>query len=101
MFRQRASKTDPNTERIVDWLADHSAELEQNGLAEGGIAAEAGLAAEQATAAIDHLEDREIVVRMPHPLANPPGVLLKAGRAWPEAREAALAKRAGTRPSSG
>jgi hypothetical protein len=92
MARKQAAKPDANTLRIAEWLAGRGAELEHQGLAAEGIAAAVGMPEAQVKAALDHLEDREVVVRMPHPLASPPQTLLKAGRAWPEMRDEILKK---------
>jgi hypothetical protein len=40
--------------------------------------------------ALDHLEAREEVVRLPQALTSPPQFLLKPGRGWPEARDEIL-----------
>jgi hypothetical protein len=50
------------------------------------------MSAEEITEAIDHLEAREEVVRMPHGLTTPPHFMLKPGRGWPDVRDQMLSK---------
>jgi hypothetical protein len=75
-------KADPNTIRIMQWLAEHSAEFEQGSIEEAQIASAVGLANDDVTTAIDWLENKEAVVRFPHPLSTPARTMLKPGRGW-------------------
>ena len=92
MASQHHSKIDPNAERIAQWLAENRAEFEGQGISEDRLAAAVGLSGEKITEAIDHLEAREEVVRMPQALTTPPHFLLKPGRGWPEMRDELLGK---------
>ena len=86
-------KHDPNSDRVAEWLAQHSEEFEGSGIDESRLTEAVGLDATALANAIDHLESREIVVRLPKALTTPPQVTLKAGRAWPEIRDALGAQR--------
>jgi hypothetical protein len=46
----------------------------------------ASLPAEEVTEGVDYLENREEVVRFPHPLETPLRVELKPGRGWAQLR---------------
>ena len=73
-----------NASRIVEWLVDNQSEFEQKGIEESRIPAAVGLSEAEATRAIDHLEGREDVARLPEALSNPPKFLLKPARGWPK-----------------
>ncbi len=73
-------KIEQNATRIIRWLAEHRAELEQNGIAEATLAGSVGLAEREVTQAVDYLENHEAVVRFPHASTTPPSMLLKPGR---------------------
>src|SRR5262245_54212331 len=75
-------KVDPNVTRIIHWLMEHSQEFEQGNIEETQIAGSVGLAKDDVTTAIDWLENREGVVRFPHPLSTPARTMLKPGRGW-------------------
>jgi hypothetical protein len=75
-------KADPNASRIIHWLIEHSAELEQGNIEEAHLADAVGLAKDEMTQAIDYLENHEAVVRFPHPLHTPPRIMIKPGRGW-------------------
>jgi len=70
--------------RIVEWLLDNRSEFEESGIEESKIPAAVGLSEAEVTKAIDHLETREDVARLPESLSNPPKFLLKPARGWPE-----------------
>ena len=87
-------QVEQNSQRIAQWLAAHSTEFEQQGINEDQLAAAVSLAAKDATEAIDHLENREEVVRMPKSSTTPPRFLLKPGRGWADVRDKVLEKSA-------
>ena len=93
MADEHKSKADQNAHRISQWLIEHRTEFEQQGINEDKVAAATGLSDIEAKEAIDHLESREEVVRMPQTLTTPPQFLLKPGRGWPEIRDHELEKR--------
>ena len=93
MADKNKSQVEQNALRVAQWLAGNS-EFEQQGINEDQVVAAVGLPEKDATAAIDYLENREEVVRMPKAL-TPPQFLLKPGRAWSEVRDKVLGKTAG------
>jgi DNA-binding GntR family transcriptional regulator len=72
-------KHDEKSERILRWLHEHRAEFEGAGVAEGSLAAATGLSEDEVTEAVDHLENREAVARIPQHGA---GSLLQPARGW-------------------
>ena len=93
MADKNKSQVEQNALQVAQWLAGNS-EFEQQGINEDQVAAAVGLTDEDAAEAIDHLENREEVVRMPKAL-TPPQFLLKPGRGWSEVRDQVLGKSAG------
>ena len=85
---EHSHKHDPNSDRVAEWLAQHSEEFEGSGIDESRLTEAVGLDAKSLTKAIDHLEGYEAVVRSPKAATTPPQFTLKAGRAWPESRDA-------------
>ncbi|HVG28710.1 MAG TPA: hypothetical protein VM864_03225 [Pyrinomonadaceae bacterium] len=79
MTDEHRPKHDEKSERILRWLFEHRAEFEGAGVAEGSLAAAAGLSEDEVTAAVDHLENREAVARLPQHGA---GSLLQPARGW-------------------
>ncbi len=92
MADEHRTGLDPKSERVARWLAENRSEFESQGIGEAQLAPALGLTTEEITEAIDHLEAREEVVRMPQGLSTPPQFQLKPGRGWPEARDEILAK---------
>jgi hypothetical protein len=82
-----------NAARAAEWLMGQGAEFEGQGVSEESLASALGLTHDEITEAIDHLENREEVVRFPRPSTTPPQVILKPGRGWPEIREKMLGSR--------
>src|SRR5919202_4211619 len=82
MSDQHKPKHDEKAERILKWLFEHRAEFEGEGVAEGSLAAAVGLSDEEVTKAVDRLENREALARIPHHDANRPGFLLQPARGW-------------------
>ena len=87
------TKIDPKAERVAQWLVENRTEFEGQGIGEDKLAPALGMATEEITEAIDHLEAREEVVRMPQALTTPPHFLLKPGRGWPDVRDEMLGKK--------
>jgi hypothetical protein len=79
MADDRRSKNEGGARRVAEWLANHQTDFEAGSVVETQLPAAVGLPEKELTAAVDHLENREEVVRFPH------GVL-KPGRGWPELR---------------
>lgn len=77
-------------ERVARWLAENRSEFEGQGISEDKLAAALSMPGEAVTEAIDHLEAREEVVRMPQALSTPPQFKLKPGRGWPDVRDKIL-----------
>ena len=94
MADKNKAKIEQDAQRIAQWLMDNSAEFEQQGINESKVTAAVGLSEIDAKTAIDHLENREEVVRMPQAL-TPPQFLLKPARGWPEIKAKAM-KQAGS-----
>jgi hypothetical protein len=92
MVDEHRTKIDPKAERVAQWLAENRTEFEGKGIGEDKLAAALGMTAEEIMEAIDHLEAREEVVRMPQALTSPPHFLLKPARGWPDMRDEILGK---------
>ena len=90
------SKTDEKTRRVAQWLVENRAEFEGQGIGEDKLTSALGIASTEIMEAIDHLEAREEVVRLPQALTTPPQFLLKPGRGWPEARDELLGTASGS-----
>lgn len=73
-----------NARKVAEWLMGREAEFEGDGVDEKSVAAAIGLSEDEAVAAVDYLENREEVVRMPHGTTAPSQFLLKPGRGWPD-----------------
>ena len=89
-------KVTQNTSRIIHWLIEHSAEFEQGKIEEMLLADSVGLAKDEVMQAIDHLENREAIVRFPHPLSNPPQIMIRPGRGWHDLLEKEVGKAVST-----
>jgi hypothetical protein len=87
MADEHRTGIDPKAERLAQWLVENRIEFEGQGISEDKLAPALGMTIEEITEAIDHLEAREDVVRMPQALTSPPHFLLKPGRGWPEMRD--------------
>ena len=95
MADEHKARTDLKTQRVAQWLVENRTEFEAQGIGEDQLAPALGMTSTEITEALDHLEAREEVVRMPRALTTPPQFLLKPGRGWPEAREEILGREAG------
>jgi hypothetical protein len=93
MAHERKSKIEQNAYQIAQWLIDNRKEFEQEGITEARVATAVGLLSVDAKEAVDHLENREEVVRMPQPQTTPRQFVLKPGRIWADIREQILEKR--------
>lgn len=81
-------KIEQNANRVVTWLADNRAEFEEQGIKEDSLAGVVEIGGvDQVRAAIDRLENKEIVVRRPVALTSPPQFLLTPGRTWSAVRD--------------
>jgi len=82
------AKIEQDANRVVSWLADNRAEFEERGINEDSLAGAVEIGGvDQVRAAIDRLENKEVVVRRPVALTSPPKFLLTPGRTWPAVRE--------------
>ena len=88
---------DQNAAQIVEWLLQNRSEFEQNGIEESSISVTVGLSEAEVTRAIDQLENREDVARLPETLSNPPKFLLKPARGWPEIIKSASERKTGAK----
>lgn len=85
-------KIEQNSLRIAEWLANNAAEFEQQGINEDKIAPASALADLEVKEALDHLENREEIVRFPKAMSKPPQFLLKPGRGWTSLKAKALGR---------
>lgn len=82
MGDEHRPKRDERAQRVLRWLAEHRAEFEGAGVPEGALASALGLPDDEVTAAVDRLESREAVARIPHHDATQQGFLLQPARGW-------------------
>jgi hypothetical protein len=82
MTEEHKPKHDERSERVLGWLFEHRADFESAGIAESSLAAAVGLSADEVTEAVDRLENREAVARIPHHDAAHTGSLLQPARGW-------------------
>jgi hypothetical protein len=88
MSDRKKAKLEQDANRVVSWLADNRAEFEARGINENSLAGAVEIGgADQVRAAIDRLENREVVVRRPLALTSPPQFLLIPGRTWAAVRD--------------
>ncbi len=92
MADERKAVTEENARRVARWLADNRAEFEGEGVGEDRLAPALRMAGAEITEAVDHLEAREEVVRVPRALTTPPQFVLKPGRGWRELRDEMLGR---------
>ncbi|HEX8161496.1 MAG TPA: hypothetical protein VF538_06465 [Pyrinomonadaceae bacterium] len=85
-------KHDEKSERVLRLLYERRGEFEGAGVAESSLAAAVGLSDEEVTEAVDHLENREAVARIPQHGA---GFLLQPARGWADVCEELGRGRAG------
>jgi hypothetical protein len=89
------ARAEQSARRVAEWLAQNRAEFEGQGIEEDKLAPALGSTAEEIREAVDHLEEREEVVRMPQGMTIPPQFKLKPGRGWPEARDEIIGRASG------
>ncbi len=92
MADERKAVTEENARRVARWLAENRAEFESEGVAEDSLAPSLRMVGAEITEAVDHLEAREEVVRVPRALTTPPQFVLKPGRGWRELRDEMLGR---------
>lgn len=92
MADEHKNAIERNAQRVARWLVENRAEFEGQGIGEDKLAPTLGIGSTEITEAIDHLEAREEVVRMPQALTTPPHFLLKPGRGWPDVRDEIVGK---------
>ena len=76
------SQVDHNAQRIIEWLVENRTTFEEQGVSQEALTSAVGMSDADITEAIDHMENREEVVRMPQGMTIPPHFLLKPGRGW-------------------
>jgi len=84
MAHEHKTDVHENAARIIEWLMEHRAEFEQNGIEETSLAGSVGMSEEEIREAVDHLENHEDLARIPEGLSDPPRFLLKPARGWHE-----------------
>ena len=87
MAGNRKTEVPENAARIIEWLLEHRAEFEQEGVEESRLAVAIGLSEDEIREAIDHLENHDDVARLPEGLSKPPQFLIKPARGWSEIAE--------------
>jgi len=93
MAAKHKIKVEQTATRVAEWLVDNRSEFEQSGIGEERLAAAVGISDLEVREAVDHLENREDLVRWPQALTSPPRFLLKPGRMWPASRDKVIAKK--------
>ena len=81
MTDEHRPRHDEKSERVLAWLREHRAEFEGEGVSEQSLASAVGLSEQEATAAVDRLENREALVRIPRHDA-PGSFTLQPARGW-------------------
>ena len=84
MNDEHRPRHDEKSERILKYLYEHRGEFEGAGVAEGSLAGATGLSESEVTEAVDHLENREALARIPQHGA---GFLLQPARGWADVCE--------------
>ena len=81
----------------MNWLADNRAEFEERGINENSLAGVVEIGGvDQVRAAIDRLENKEVVVRRPVAQTSPPQFLVTPGRTWSAVRDKLASTRSGS-----
>jgi hypothetical protein len=88
MADKRKTKAQEDAHKIAEWLVQNRNEFEHEGIGEARLTSSVGIPESDVRLALDHLENREEIVRWPH-------ALLKPGRIWPQVRDKVLAKPSG------
>jgi hypothetical protein len=92
MTDEHKSQVEQNAHRIAEWLVENRTTFEAQGVEEDALSTAAGVTGTDLAEAIDYLENREEVVRMPHGMTIPSHFLLKPGRGWPDIKDKILGK---------
>lgn len=95
MADKDSSPSRRNALRVAQWLAQHGTEFEEQGISESSVATATGLGSADVMTAIDYLENREEVVRVPQSLTPRPQFVLKPGRGWADMRDEVAGKEMG------
>lgn len=84
-----ANKTqaEQNAHRIAEWLVQNRTTFEEQGVSQDEVVSAVGMSDADITDAMDYMENREEIVRMPQGLTIPPHFLLKPGRGWPDIKD--------------
>ena len=77
---------DEKSGRILAWLNEHRGEFEGDGVSEQSLASAVGLSEQEAREAVDRLENREALVRIPRHDA-PGSFTLQPARGWADIRD--------------
>ena len=86
MTDEHRPKHDEKSDRLLAWLYEHRDEFEGSGVGERSLASAVGLSEQDVTEAVDRLENREAVVRIPQHDA-PGSFLLQPARGWADVRD--------------
>jgi len=86
MADEHRPRHDEKADRVLRWLYEHRGEFEQTGVSEQSLASAVGISERDATEAVDRLENREAVVRIPQHDA-PGSFLLQPARGWADISE--------------
>ena len=86
MADENRPRHDEKSERILAWLYEHRGEFEGAGVSETSLASAIGLSEQDAREAVDRLENREAVARVPQHDA-PGSFLLQPARGWADISE--------------
>ena len=88
MTDRRETKLEEDASRIAKWLAENRARFEQDGISEDSILGVSGFEnVDEIRTAVDHLENRVVVVRWREAMTTPPRFKHKPGRNWAPTRE--------------
>lgn len=81
MTDEHRPKHDEKSDRVLAYLREHRGEFEGEGVSEQSLAAAVGLSEQDARDAVDRLESREALVRIPRHDA-PGSFTLQPARGW-------------------
>jgi DNA-binding GntR family transcriptional regulator len=81
MADEHRPRHDEKSDRVLAWLYEHRGEFEGEGVSEQSLAAAVGLSEDDAREAVDKLENRVAVVRVPRHDA-PGSFTLQPARGW-------------------
>ncbi|HEX8143696.1 MAG TPA: hypothetical protein VF553_13940 [Pyrinomonadaceae bacterium] len=87
MAEDHKTQMEHKATRIIEWLKEHRAEFEGEGIGEDTLSGTIGMAEDEVREVVDYLENHEDVVRYPQGVTAPSRFLLKPGRNWPAIRD--------------